>query len=134
MTPARGARGGLTLVETLVAVAVLGMVLAGLSVLLASCLRVERAAAIRRELAARAGAEIRFQRSRPSAACAAQPVSGPGWTCTTRHACLAGVEPCPVRTVVVEVAAPDGAALVVVSAVAPALNAAPVAGAAGGVP
>jgi len=120
-------RRGLTLVEVLVALAVLALTLSAVLTLQATALRAERASALRRDLAARVANEMRFQRLSPSPACAAQGTLPAGWRCEAAHTCLTSSVGCDAWIVRVRVEATNGAALAAVTAAAPALESAAVA-------
>ncbi|HKI58272.1 MAG TPA: prepilin-type N-terminal cleavage/methylation domain-containing protein [Trueperaceae bacterium] len=123
-----GTRGGLTLVEVMVALAVLTLGLLAWVRLDGALVRTERDSAVRRELAAWMREELRLQRNVHSFDCLGQ-APGAGWSCSVERTCVAGPPPCEAESIGVAIVPPAGHALVGRTAVWWPLQRAEVAGA-----
>lgn len=112
---------GLTLVEVLVATAVLALAVLALARLAAGAARAERTAGLGREAADWLRDELALQRSVRLGACGSRPIAD-GWSCSVDRRCGAA---CDLETVRVTITAPDGRVLEGASAVWWALERAP---------
>ncbi len=110
MRLAKDRRAGLTLVEVLVALAVVGVALIAWAGLQARLARVERANQVRREAAAWMRSELRVQRSVRAFACRSRPAPS-GWSCSVTRTCLDGAGSCEAEAVRVTITPPETPAL-----------------------
>ena len=102
---------GFTLLEVVLALAIVALALLGWTVLQGRAARAERDSMIRREVAAWMRDELRIQRNVRAFDCRARPVSPPGWTCSVERTCLDTETPCETESVRVDIAPPQGPAL-----------------------
>lgn len=113
---AAAAPSGLSLLEVLVALAVLMLAVLGWLRLSGTLVAAERSARVRREAAARLGAELQLQRNVHASSCLTQ-LPSPAWSCRVERRCLAGTAPCQLEgvrvTLVPPGVAPVGAATTV---------------------
>ena len=107
---------GLSLVEVLVALAILALALLAWVSVTGALARAERASEVRRELAAWMRNELRLQRSARALVCLAEPPS-PSWSCRVERSCVGGTPPCEVEAVHVVMVPPDGPGLAGTTAV-----------------
>lgn len=121
----RSRRAGLTLLEVVVALAVLAIALLAWVRVQASVARVQRVDSVRRELAGWLGDELRLRRNVRTVGCRARAVR-PGWTCSEIRACLDAGGRCELERVRVTVTGPVGPPLSGTTVVWWPLQAAPV--------
>ncbi|MEJ2666264.1 MAG: prepilin-type N-terminal cleavage/methylation domain-containing protein [Deinococcales bacterium] len=110
------AASGLTLLEVLVALAVLTLAVLGWVRLEATLAAAERSGQLRREVAGLLRAELQLQRNVPAEGCLT-PLPAPGWTCRVERRCLAGSAPCQLEGVRVSLTAPGSAPVAAATAV-----------------
>lgn len=108
MTRGRSRRAGMTLVEVLLALALVGLALLAWAGLQARVVRVERANQVRRELAAWMRSELRLQRNVRASECRSRAAPA-GWRCRVVRTCVDGVDSCETEAVQVTIAPPGGA-------------------------
>ncbi len=125
MSARRRRAAGLTLIEVLLAMAVVAVALIAWARLEGSMARVRRDQATRRVLASWMRNELRLQRSVRAATCVSQ-AAPDGWSCSVARRCLDGTVPCELESVTVRIAPPRGRALVGSTAVWWPLERAPV--------
>lgn len=122
---AAAATRGLTLLEVLVALAVLSLAVLGWLRLEATLATAERGGQLRREVAGLLRSELQIQRNVPAGGCLTM-LPSPGWTCRVERRCLAGPAPCQLEAVRVTLTAPGSAPVAAVTAVWWPLQRAPV--------
>jgi len=112
--PGRDRVRGFTLVEVLVALAVLAIALLAAARVQSATARAERTATVRRALAARARSELRLHRALAGTLCRL-PATGAESACAVTRACLeppASAPPCALERLEVRVASAEGGAVV----------------------
>lgn len=107
MKSRRRCASGLTLIEVLVAVAVLGLALLAWAGLQARLTKVERSNQVRRELAAWMRSELRLQRNVRALDCRSRAAPA-GWSCSVARTCLGGTTICDAEVVHVTITPPEG--------------------------
>jgi Tfp pilus assembly protein PilV len=106
--PCRGA--GLTLLEVVLALAIVALALLGWTVLQGRAARAERGTRIRRDVASWMRDELRIQRNVRAFDCRSRPTPT-GWMCSVERTCLDAATPCETESVRVTIAPPEGPAL-----------------------
>ena len=119
---------GFTLVEVVVALALLALLVTFLTGVQRSTLRLEARAREARMLGQQLAVESRLQRTRPSSSCSDSTPLPYGWTCRVHHACLQATPACAVDVVSITLVSAQGHALTSVTARAPSFQALPVEG------
>ena len=100
----------MTLLEVVLALAIVALALLGWTRLEGRVARVERSSGVRRELAAWMRNELRFQRNARFDDCRSQPAPT-GWSCSVERTCLDGTSPCETESIRVTITPPEGPAL-----------------------
>jgi len=106
----------MTLLEVVLALAIVALALLSWVRLEGRVAHVERASLIRREVAAWLRNELRFQRNVRAFDCRSQPPPR-GWSCSVERTCLDGSSPCETESIRVTVTPPEGPALTGTTAV-----------------
>ena len=98
---------GLTLMEVLIAVAIVGLALLAWTKLQGGLARVEHANHARRELAAWMRSELRVQRNVRALTCRSREAPA-GWSCAVTRTCMRGPSPCEIEVVHVTIRPASG--------------------------
>jgi hypothetical protein len=99
--------GGVTLLEVVVALAVVALALLAWVRLEGHLAQVEHSTRIRRQLAAWMSDELRLQRAVRSLGCRSRPAP-PGWSCIVERSCLEASAPCEMEGIRVTLTPPGG--------------------------